>query len=344
MFSLKWAWMAVAIEVGVFLSPMLHQTSTRSMIIMASLHIMSSLIVATGCYLLLPKKYQSPKIPVWLLLFLFAFAAPVVGAPGLILTIRFTLRQEQLQRSNPEPAIIPLPVFDVQTKNVKRSGQGSIRSRLNSHVPEAIRLQSLITLQAIPTRVANPILAELLSDDIDDVRLVAFGMLDAKEKLINADIQRERSQLDHANSDAQRYTCLRHLAELHWELIYTSLAQGELKTHILGKALQYVNEALAYEQDAAMLFLRGRILIGMGDYVAAQSAIEKAIALGHPSVSALPYLAELAFLQRDFAGVKQALSQLENCRVASRSQAVMDLWAGHLKLPQRNDRVYLTHI
>jgi len=346
MYTLKWAWAAIAIEVGVFLSPLLHESHVAALLAMLVLHALASAIVASGSYVLLPHKYMRPRVTVWLLLFLFAFVAPLIGAVGMLIIIWTTFRKESLDGALPKPVTVPLPEFDVQAKDVSRSGQGSIRSRLNPHVPSAIRLQSLMTLQAIPTRVANPILDELLSDNSDDVRLVAFGMLDAGEKKINADIPRERRQLDQADCDAQRHTCLRHLAELHWELIYASLAQGELRKHILSRTLQYVEATLALEPepDAAMLFLKGRTLLAIGEYAPAQAAIEHAITLGHPLVSAVPYVAELAYQRRNFAQVKQSLLRLEKLNVASRTRAVVDIWTGRDNFPHRSDRNYLPHI
>ena len=302
MFTLKWAWAAIAIEVGVFLSPLLHQSTLGALLAMLALHALASAIVASGSYVLLPHKYMRPRVTVWLLLFLFAFVAPLIGAVGMLAIIWTTFRKESLDGDRPDPETVPLPEFDM--------------------------------------------LDELLSDNSDDVRLVAFGMLDAEEKKINADIQRERRQLDQAESDAQRHTCLRHLAELHWELIYASLAQGELKKHILSQTLQYVEATLALEPepDAAMLFLKGRILLAIGEYAPAQAAIEHAITLGHPRVSAVPYVAELAYQRRDFAQVKQSMLRLEKLNVASRTRAVVDIWTGRDNFPHRSDRNYLPHI
>lgn len=346
MFTLKWAWAAFAVELGVFMSPLLHEFSIAALLAMLLLHALASAIVASGTSLLLPSKYQQPRVLVWLLLFQFAFVAPLVGAAGMLIIIWTTFRKDTADEIAPGPVTVPLPEFDVQAKDVSRSGQGSIRSRLNAHVPGHIRLQSLMTLQAIPTRVANPILEGLLSDNSDDVRLVAFGMLDAEEKKINADIQRERRQLDQADGDEQKHTCLRHLAELHWELVYASLAQGELKKHILAQALQYADATLALESepDAGMLFLKGRILLSKGELPSAQAAIAQAITGGHPLVSALPYLAELAFHQRDFIQVKQSLLRLEKLNVASKTRAVVDLWTGRDNVNPRSDRTFLPHI
>lgn len=346
MLILAGAALAVALELFVFLSPMLHESTPSALLLIAGLHTLASALAAGCCCLALPARYQQARIVAWLLLGLFAFVAPVIGAAGLVWVIRLHQGRAQGATGVPPPVSVPLPEFDVQAQDVSRSGQGSIRSRLKSHVPGETRLQSLMTLQAIPTRVANPILEELLSDHSDDVRLVAFGMLDAEEKKINADIQRERKQLELAEDDARRHTCLRHLAELHWELIYASLAQGELKQHILRQTLQYVNDTLALESepDAAMLFLKGRILLAMGDYASAQTSVEQAVQSGHPPGSALPYLAELAYQQRDFDKVRHTLRLLETINVASRTRAVADLWTGRITSTLRSDRIYLPHL
>jgi hypothetical protein len=93
-----------------------------------------------------------------------------------------------------------------------------------------------------------------------------------------------------------------------------------------------------------MLFLKGRILLAIGEYAPAQAAIEQAITLGHPLVSAVPYVAELAYQRRDFPQVKQSMLRLEKLNVASRTRAVVDIWTGRDNFPHRSDRNYLPHI
>jgi hypothetical protein len=254
---------------------------------------------------------------VWLCLFNFAFVAPVLGAIGMLLMTRVTLRRAEEKLLLAVPVSVPLPEYDVQGKDVTRNGQGSIRSRLGQNVPANVRMQSLLTLQAVPTRVSNPILEELLGDSTDDVRLVAFGMLDAEEKKLSVHIHRERELLARELTPEQRYTCLRHLAELHWELIYASLAQGELRNHILGQARDYLEKALAVgaQLNSGIWFLKGRILLAHGEVDDAERALQQAVTMGQPKISVLPYLAEIAFRRREFALVKNihARPRLPQC-------------------------------
>ncbi len=343
---LQWTWAAILVELGVFLSPLLYVSDTWAFIAVLTLHALASAIVASSTYVMQPSHFKKPRVFVWLLLFCFAFVAPVVGAIGMLIIIRSTLRSEATDTRHPIPITVHLPEYDVQAKDVNRSGQGAIRSRLESNVPSDIRMRSLMTLQAVPSRVANPILEDLLGDDTDDVRLVAFGMLDSEEKKLNAHIQHEQDHMAQAQTPEQEYTCLRHLAELHWELIYTSLAQGELRRHILGRARHYLDAALALNRtpDSGLMFLKGRVLLEQGETVIAQVAMEEALALGQPRSSALPYLAEMAFRQRDFARVQQFMHQLAELNTASRTRAIVDFWTGRDNVSNFSDRRYLPHI
>jgi polysaccharide biosynthesis protein PelE len=344
--ALHWAWSAVLVELGLFLSPLIHENSHFALSSVLVLHVLASAIVASGTYVLQPQRFKQPRTMVWLLLFMFAFIAPVVGAVGMLLIIRTTLRTENSTSRQAVPQSVNLPEYDVQSKDVIRSGQGAIRSRLGGNVSGDVRMQSLMTLQAVPSRLANPILEDLLGDSTDDVRLVAFGMLDAEEKKLNGHIQREREQLERDLTPEQRFDCLRHLAELHWELIYASLAQGELRNHILSQAHHYVDEATKVDTppNSGLLFLYGRILLAQGEIDGAQKALEQSIALGQPLTSTLPYLAEMAYNRRDFASVKQFMAQMAGLNVAPRTRAVADLWTERDKVSNFSDRQYLPHI
>jgi hypothetical protein len=207
-------------------------------------------------------------------------------------------------------------------------------------------MQSLLTLQAVPNKVSNPILEDLLGDSTDDVRLVAFGMLDSEEKKISKKIRAETSILEDNLSTEQRYDCLRHLTELNWELVYASLAQGELRRHILGQARHYADAALALgiPPGSGLVFLRGRILLEQGDIVGAEAAIRQSIALGQSTTSALPYLAEMAFLRRDFSAVRQFMQQVSKLNLASHTRAIEDFWVKRHNEINFSDRRYLPHI
>lgn len=309
-------------------------------------HVLVSAVVASISLWLLPERFKRPRAVNWLLMFVFAFVTPVIGAITLLLITLIALRQQSEKLPFATPVAVELPEFDVQARDEARSAQGAIRSRLGVGVPAAIRMQSLLTLQVIPNRVSNPILEELLGDETDDVRLVAFGMLDAEEKKISVHIQRERATLARELTSEQRYACLRHLAELHWELTYAVLAQGELRKHILGQARTYLDQALAVgvAPRPGLIFLKGRILLAQGLMAQAEDSLKQSVVMGQPQISALPYLAEIAFERRDFGLVRQYLQRLAELNVVSKTRAIADLWAGLDNVSNFSDWRHLPHI
>jgi polysaccharide biosynthesis protein PelE len=344
--AVYWAWGAVLADMGIFLSPLVVINSMPAFIAVLIMHSVACGVVGASTYLLLPSRYKQPREMVFLLMFSFAFIAPVIGAMGMLFITRSTLREDADNSRFAIPVSIELPEYDVQSNDAHRGGRGAIRSRLETNVPSEVRMQSLLTLQAVSNRVSNPILEDLLGDSTDDVRLVAFGMLDAEEKKLSVHIQREQDALLRELSPEQRYACCRYLAELHWELIYTSLAQGALRQHMLNQARKYFEAALAtgIPPDSGLVFLEGRILLNQGDMVAAERAIQQSVALGQPLTSALPYLAEIAFKNRNYPLVKIHIEKLKSLNLASKTRAIEDFWTERENDLNFNDYRYLPHI
>ena len=342
---LHWTWMAATADWALLMTPWVLSTSQPVFWQLMAAHAGLSAVAAAATYLLLPVKYRTPRLAVYALLFSFAFIAPVVGAIGLVVITRVNLRHAREEAHFAAPVSLGLPVYDVQSAEQRRGGQGAIRSRLGPQVPSALRMQSLLTLQAVPSRVSNPILEDLLGDETDDVRLVAFGMLDAEEKKISNQIRQVSERLTHTDDPEQRHDSLKQLAELHWELVYACLAQGELRKHILHQAATFADQALASHSDSGsgLLFLRARIWLEQGDTQAAQQAFEGAIAMGQSQASALPYLAEIAFRRRDFALVRQYMQQLSRFNLSARTRAVQEFWVSSHEI-KYSDRKILQHI
>ena len=341
-----WAWGAVTADLVLFLGPWVSSVAVSTFWMVLGSHALISVVAALATYLLLPSRFRQPRVTVSSLMFSFAFIAPVMGALGLLILVRANLGKATDDTRVAVPVSLDLPVYDVQTDEHHRGGQGAARSRLGNEVPSDMRMQSLLTLQAVPNRVANPILEELLGDTTEDVRLVAFGMLDAAEKKIAKEIRFETERQSQDLTREQRYDALQRLAELNWELAYACLIQGELRLHILQQARTHLEAALALgiPPGSGLIFLQGKILLELGELEAAEQAILHAMRLGQAKTSTLPYLAEIAFHRRDFSQVRQFMLQLSTLNLASRTRAVEDFW--NLRDSEINyfDRQYLPHI
>lgn len=342
-----WLYTALLADLAAFLSPLALSTSTAALLALLGMHGLFSVAVAISLFPALPKRYRQQQTGALLLLFVLAFMAPAIGPLAAVLMLRLSLLRREESGAQWKPQTVGLPEFDAPSKQVERAAQGAIRSRLARHVPEHLRIQSLLTLQAVPNPVANPILEELLSDDTDDIRLLAFGMLDAKEKTLSQLIQGERARLEAAADDSQRYECLRRLAELHWELVYASLAQGELRQYMLEMAWSYIEQARRYPaaaQDAPLAMLAGRVLMALGREKEAETAFDQSLRLGQPPASVLPYLAELAYRCHDHDRVRSLMQQLAPYQLAPRVRALVQLWTGRDSALAFRDRRLMPHL
>ena len=160
-----WAWGAVLGDLAVFMGPLPHATSDAAFVQLWLLHAGSCAILATSSLVLMPSKNRATLHWTWLLLFCFAAIAPVLGSLCILLISYTTLRQALDVHNHAKPQTVALPEFEARSQQTSRAGQGAIRSRLTAQVPSNVRMQSLLTLQAVPSRVANPILESLLGDE-----------------------------------------------------------------------------------------------------------------------------------------------------------------------------------
>lgn len=331
---LWWAWGAILADFGLFLSPLPLERGLWVFVAVWSLHALCCLVLAAASYLLLPLRYRQPRLPILALLFCFALIAPVIGAIAVLMIAQLTLQRDLRHSERAGLHDLALPEYDVRSEQATRAAQGAIRVRLASHVPEEVRMKSLLSLQVVPSRVANPILEDLLDDATEDVRLLAFGMRDKAEKRLTRQIQHERERLAGKLSASQRHDCLRRMAELHWELIYASLAQGGLRHYMLGEARRYAEEALSQgdSSDGGLHFLHARILMAQQAWDEAGLSLGRALSAGLAEVSALPYLAEIAFQNRRFGYVHGVMGRLAELKLSGKAGQVVGLWTGRSEL------------
>lgn len=298
-------------------------------------HGVASLFLALGGWSFLPEKYRHPRLMTTLILFNFSFFIPLMGLLGLFVAVLFS-RYHRHDNTHPSFAKLVWPEFVLSLREPEmRFSQGGIRSRLaQPSIPTPQRLQSLLALQGIPAHISSPLLQNMLGDSSDDIRLVAYGLLDSREKKITEQIHRELVNLKSSDSSEMKLVVLRHLAELYWEMVYAGLAQGDLRIHTLNQALLYADNALKLaEQDTGLLFLKGRILHELKHHEAAQRIMESAISHGLPEPRVLPYLVEIAFDRRDFLKVQNLLKRLSASQITPLMKNAIQFW---VNTPEKN--------
>lgn len=301
------------------------------------LHALSSMPLALAGWYLMPPRYRYPRWVALLFLFNFSFFMPVLGMLGLYGAVLIAGYRRRAIIFHPfRKLVLPEFVLSLREPDMKFS-QGGIKSRLvKTSVPTPLRLQSLLALQGIPSCVSTPLLQDMLGDTSDDIRLVAYGLLDGREKKIAARIHDELGSLRQTVDGEERVNILKQLAELYWEMVYAGLAQGDLRIHALNQALSYANEALQRAAgESGMLLLKGRTLHALRRTAEAKQTLETAIRSGLPESRALPYLVEIAFEQREFKAVRSLLGRLSGNRISPTMKKVIDFWSNRQSEPDK---------
>lgn len=289
-----------------------HDSSMALMLSYLGMHALSSILFSLALSFVVPKQYRQPRL--WLLGYLFAFNffMPVVGLPCAVLAIVIGVWLPKIdKKSEYETAVAPL--FVAVHDGAGAGFQGSrIRAQLNNpSMPLDERLNALAAIQDTPTRSSSGSLRQLLADPADDVRMLAYGILDGKEKKITHRIIETRQQIESVDTDWQRAALHKRVAELYQELIYQNLVQGDLLTHSCDQMREHAQQALEFNpDDQGLWFMLGRLELLAGNVSSAELAFDNAQRYGFSRERLLPYLAELSFLKKNFDRVRNLFVEI----------------------------------
>jgi len=282
-----------------------------------ALHAMASALITPSVWMFMPTRYRNPKLMVMLLLFSLCFFIPVFGLIGFVLAEIIALLLPTL------PAYIKfssvtMPTYQPTFADYEHKAQqfrlGNTSEQLkNTNLPLDLRMKALLTIQNKSTRYTAHLLRDTLGENVEDLRLLAYGILSSKEKLISERINIAREQLKKSQEQqdtAVSFTTSRELAELYWELVYQNLVQGGMLSYALEQVNFYVAKAIQWRNsDAGLRLLSGRAHLLVGNLDMAQADFSEAVDLGLPLAHVSSYLAELAFLKRDYTTVRHLMHQ-----------------------------------
>lgn len=329
MASLKLGLYALLLEVGAWSGLWVLDIPTDARLAwFLVVHLLASLLLSAAASMLLPAGPLHQRLRLLLLMTGCSYGVPVAGFLGVIVGV-LLLRVYRAQPARPDFESLQLPVFDPHQRPQSGFKQAGLRSFLaNSAAPINARIGAMTALQYVSGRVSTPLLRDVLSDPSEDIRLLAYGMLDSQEKRINRAIDEElKSLANPTHSERTRLEITQRLSDLYWEPVYQGLAQGDLRDYAIAESLRYCETVLASDPDNAPLRLRqGRLRHETGDIDGAGIAYQHALALGLPATRVLPYLAELSFERRDFRATARLMNELSNWAALPRLRPVIDYW------------------
>lgn len=287
-----WAWdTLVADRVGV-------QSSLANVLLY---HGLGSAFFSGFLFLQLPRQYTHQLSQTLVVLMAFCFFLPVLGLigimVGLILPLYFPKKLEDVfweVISEPE-----LPLRAASFNHQTTFGVGGVTDVLKNSKDQERRLNAVRAVRDLPGQVIVPVLQSALTDTSDDVRLLAYGMLDNRETRINERIATSLEQLSDANRE-EGGELHQLIAMAYWELTYIGLAKGGVLDSILTNAWRHAVEAIKINNHPQMQLLLGRISLTMGDHANAAYFLNAAELSGLPADELYAYYAEAAYLRADY--------------------------------------------
>lgn len=292
-----------------------------------SIHALACLVFTLVSLPLLPASYRRKGFQAGLLLFTLQFAIPVIGSIGVFAGMLLPLHLPRSEHNVPwqETAIPDLPFSPVDMSQQMTFSEGGLREVLReAHAPER-RLKALLASRQLTDREAISILQEALKDPSDDVRLLAYSMLEQQEKRLASRAQSLQKLLEQ-RQHPDRNRLKRRLAHTWWEMAYLGLAQGGLRQYYLENARTILAELTGATSQHNDWRLLGRVELALNHTTAASRAFEAALANGAPPELIFPYQAEIAFLARDYRKVRFHLANCSRFRPAPVVKSLMEGW------------------
>jgi len=293
------------------------------------LHLAGSVIFAFVVRVtLVPPHMRNPAWAVLGLAAAFGFFIPFFGMLALVAAVlavlvapRGLIQQPYIPVRHPE---FTVPIREAETR-MRATGLRTVL--LDPTLAPELRLRSLMALQNYPIKRAGPFLRRLLGDPTDDIRLTAYGLLERETRRISEVIEQDIALLGRTDDPMQRLATHRRLAEQHWELVYTGLAQADLADYSLGEALRHLDAAVSIApREPGLWLLRGRLLNARGDTDGAEAAYREATRCGLPEERAAPWLAELAYGVRDFTQVRAQMTLIDDETAGPTIGPVVHFW------------------
>lgn len=290
-------------------------------------HLIGCVAVVAGVYLALPDKYREPRGGGLVFLALCTALVPVLGAVGLaagaLPGLYFAYREEPKEWDALPIPDLPFQPIEVKPNDVfMRDGLAAVLMHFDDRNR---RQQAILACRHLPNRQAVPILRSALSDSADEVRLLAYAMLNSIER----DLERRIGVLDEAigrDGDADG-ELNEERAQLFWEFSYLQLTRGTVEELMLTKALASIDNALQRQHTAYRWLLRARICLALKRYDEAEQALQSADSLGLDKDDSAPYWAELAFCRGRFEQVAPALRAMSSDGISNPvMQPVVEYW------------------
>ncbi|MEI6707915.1 MAG: hypothetical protein WCK96_12370 [Methylococcales bacterium] len=291
------------------------------------LHLSACLMTA----IVLPKFLRSPNKTSrsinFLLFFIVAFYIPVLGMLGLVLAVipgLLFIKTDSTLLINFN-TIREFSNTPVDRRLHFKYGVVSLENLLHSQNPDK-RLSAVYATLKLDDKNAIPLLRIALRDPVDDIRLLAYALIDRKEQRISERIEYARQSLENNDIPNTRhlYKCI---IKDYWELAHLGLVEGETLNYVLNKTRGYLEKALQlYPRDRGLHLQYAKLLLRLRKPQFAYNEFKIAETLGVSKKPLLLYYAEIGFLQRRYGEVKRSMKEVNLMTARPQIHAARRFW------------------
>lgn len=291
-------------------------------------HILSALLFPWPLWKLMPTRFHKDW-QILILFYLMCLLIPLVSGVGMLLSLSINcyFSKSSLDEITNIIQMPKLPDELLQTMQLSSYKGGSLLGVIEASPTDTQRIKAVLKTRQMVDKEAIPILKKALLDPVDEVRLLAYSMLDKKEKKLDRLITSQLKALENKPSKKHLAEHL-NLAEAYWELSYLGLVQGQAQTHILQDAYKHIKEVVKYRTtDAEAYFLQARIALALNIYDVAEDSLDQALKFEVNSTKAKSYQKELAFVSRHFKSRSENISYKDNAiKIEKQGSGVTESW------------------
>lgn len=260
-------------------------------------HLVASFLMALTLVPIFTIRLKTRKREIVLVLATLIFITYIIG---IILSILYIISYKH-KKKQPETDIIEIEDIEENVHIVKRKlGEGSLQN-FSQNMPDHIKLNIISLQKNLKYKNKGRILKEALSDDNDEIRLLAFSILSKEENNINKSIFKLEKRLENTTSNVEKAEIYKNIGVLYWESIFGGIVDEELKKYYLKLSKINFSKALKFKKDAKINFYIGRIALLEKNFELAGKLFTESYNLGNKKV--IPYLMEIKYIKKDFKTV-----------------------------------------
>jgi len=278
---------------------------------------------------ILQRRFEDGRFKITLFFWMFNMSLPLIGylmTVWLVYYLTYVKYEKQLTNTH---SINMIDFENEFPKVIRLFGEAAMEKLLSEDISSSsIKMKALVSLSDNASRTDVALIKSSLSDRNDEVRLYSFAVIDKLERGINGQIHEKLKLYTDADSAKERVARAEELAHLYWDLVYFELADENLKKFIVSEVEKYAKIVLDVDPDNVKInILLGKTYLMDREVDEAESCFKNVVKNGKNIDFIVPYLAEIFFIKRSFAEVKNLFANARGLGTNTLLYPITEQWS-----------------